>query len=422
MKRNNLIYLLGVILLISTHPITAQWILQNLPVSKPVSDIGFIDEQTGWACTAGEQYDSEILKTTNGGVNWLVQFAESNISYNSIDVINDTCLFAAGDSLYGLKGKLLKSTNGGTNWLNCNLPGNMRVVDMQFISPGTGWISGYGNSLLYITSDGGTNWLLRSSGISGQVGNIYFLDNFTGYCSNDRTLFKTTNNGLNWMNLHYFDKTLNAVFFLNHNTGWICGANSGPVDNNIYYTTNAGGSWSTQFTPPIGGNSTSIFFINGQTGWSGNRTNYIFKTTNGGLNWGYQNNPSKSIELSIIDSLRGWVCDNGISSTTNGGGSVIFTGINAINTDIPSKYFLSQNYPNPFNPVTNIKFDIPQRSNVEISIFDILGKEISVLVNEELNPGTFEVNWDASNFPSGVYFYKIETEDFSESRKMVLLK
>jgi hypothetical protein len=91
-------------------------------------------------------------------------------------------------------------------------------------------------------------------------------------------------------------------------------------------------------------------------------------------------------------------------------------------TDIPKEFQLYQNYPNPFNPVTNIKFDIPRSSLVKIRVYDILGKEISDLVNTDMEPGRYEVNWDASNYASGVYFYKIETKDFTKVMKMVLLK
>jgi len=96
--------------------------------------------------------------------------------------------------------------------------------------------------------------------------------------------------------------------------------------------------------------------------------------------------------------------------------------IHQISNEIPLKNHLLQNYPNPFNPVTNIKFDIPKRMMVKIAIYDMLGKEISILANEEMNAGSYSVDWDASNYPSGVYFYKITAGDYSESRKMVLLK
>ena len=88
----------------------------------------------------------------------------------------------------------------------------------------------------------------------------------------------------------------------------------------------------------------------------------------------------------------------------------------------PKDYYLYQNYPNPFNPNTSIKFDIPKASHVKLIIYDMLGREVAVLVNENMNAGKYEVNWDGSGYPSGVYFYKLETEEFSNVKKMVLLK
>lgn len=89
---------------------------------------------------------------------------------------------------------------------------------------------------------------------------------------------------------------------------------------------------------------------------------------------------------------------------------------------IPLKYSLSQNYPNPFNPVTHIKFSIIEKEHVCLKIYDVLGKEIAALVDELLTPGNYSAEWDGANYPSGVYFYKIETPGFSQAKKLVLLK
>ncbi len=102
-------------------------------------------------------------------------------------------------------------------------------------------------------------------------------------------------------------------------------------------------------------------------------------------------------------------------------------GIQPISSEIPNQFSLSQNYPNPFNPSTKIKFDIPAGGAqyivpVQLSIYDALGREVTTLVNERLNPGTYKVQWDASRYPSGVYFYKLIIQDFSETKKMVLVK
>lgn len=97
-------------------------------------------------------------------------------------------------------------------------------------------------------------------------------------------------------------------------------------------------------------------------------------------------------------------------------------GIQPVSSEIPENYNLSQNYPNPFNPSTTIKFDLPKTGIVKVSIYDILGKEVAVLVNENVNVGTFKVDWDASNYPSGIYFYKLESGTFSQIKKMILVK
>ncbi len=103
-------------------------------------------------------------------------------------------------------------------------------------------------------------------------------------------------------------------------------------------------------------------------------------------------------------------------------------GVKNISTEIPEQFSLLQNYPNPFNPATNIKFEIPYppfeggKGDVKLVIYNSLGKQIAVLVNQKLAAGTYEVSWNASGFASGVYFYKLETGDFVETRKMVLLK
>lgn len=108
-----------------------------------------------------------------------------------------------------------------------------------------------------------------------------------------------------------------------------------------------------------------------------------------------------------------------------------FVNIKKISSEIPSNFRLSQNYPNPFNPVTRIKFDIPNSvpplkgdrgMTVSLKIFDLLGRELATLVNEAFHPGTYEIQWDATNFPSGVYFYQLTAGDYSEQKKMVLLK
>ena len=97
-------------------------------------------------------------------------------------------------------------------------------------------------------------------------------------------------------------------------------------------------------------------------------------------------------------------------------------GVKTVSGTVPKSYTLQQNYPNPFNPTTKIMFDIPKSGDVKLIIYDILGREIAILVDELLKPGVYEVEWYASNKPSGIYFYKLTTADFTETKKMVLIK
>jgi hypothetical protein len=100
-------------------------------------------------------------------------------------------------------------------------------------------------------------------------------------------------------------------------------------------------------------------------------------------------------------------------------------GIQVISSEIPNEFALFSNYPNPFNPVTKIRFNIPNitgEDKINLTVFDVLGKEIEVLVNRELKAGKYEALWDAANFPSGIYFYRLSSRNFSETRKMILVK
>ena len=102
--------------------------------------------------------------------------------------------------------------------------------------------------------------------------------------------------------------------------------------------------------------------------------------------------------------------------------TINFSGIHQISSEIPTEYKLYNNYPNPLNPSTNIKYQIPNSKFTTIKIFDILGKEIEILVNEKQSPGIYEVTFDGSNLPSGIYYYTIQAGDFTDTKKMVLIK
>ncbi len=158
---------------------------------------------------------------------------------------------------------------------------------------------------------------------------------------------------------------------------------------------------------------------------------YYKKSINAGLNWGgdtlvpnstgSSEYPSVAVSGPVVhivwqDNRDG---NNEIYYKRNPTGNV---GIQNISTEIPSAYSLSQNYPNPFNPITNVKFSILNSGDVKLVVYDVMGREVQTLVNERLNAGTYETTFDGSLLPSGVYFYKLSVGDYSETKKLTLIK
>jgi len=97
-------------------------------------------------------------------------------------------------------------------------------------------------------------------------------------------------------------------------------------------------------------------------------------------------------------------------------------GTDPISDALPGEYQLSQNYPNPFNPETSISYSVPQSSTIHLSVYDMAGREVAILINGSISSGKHTVRWNAVDFPSGVYFYTIRAQSYSETKKMVLLK
>ncbi|MBS1516970.1 MAG: zinc-dependent metalloprotease [Bacteroidetes bacterium] len=162
---------------------------------------------------------------------------------------------------------------------------------------------------------------------------------------------------------------------------------------------------------------------------------YIFDSDNGGTDTvlNIRNSLLDSIAVlmgtvgdSVRCSWRAWAY-NGFDSTQSANSSLLTlkrttVGINQISSIIPEKFNLGFNYPNPFNPVTKIKFEVAKTQFVKITVYNNLGKRISEVVNENLQPGIYEVNFDGSSLSSGVYFYTLSAGDFVKTKKMLLIK
>jgi len=216
--------------------------------------------------------------------------------------------------------------------------------------------------------------------------------------------------------VQFADSSLYDIQYINSTTGYISG-NLGIVVK----TTNSGVNWSYLPTGTIT-QFPSLYFINENIGYLAGTAGRLFKTTNGGVNWIQQTVgvTDSFYDLEFINYNTGWICgQNGrILKTTNGGS----TWIKPINTEVPESYALRQNFPNPFNQVTKIQFEIPESKFVTLIVYDILGKEIAALVNEKLSPGKYVINFNENGLSSGIYFCKLQTNNYSAVKKMVLIR
>ena len=125
----------------------------------------------------------------------------------------------------------------------------------------------------------------------------------------------------------------------------------------------------------------------------------------------------------MLIHLKGWASGEGgtILHTTDGGG-VVSVERSDNSSSMVEQYLLSQNFPNPFNPSTIITFQIPKTGLVTLKIYDVLGRQVTTLVNEELNVGKHETVFDASRISSGIYFYQLKAGSFVQTKKMILIK
>ena len=310
----------------------------------------------------------------------------------------------------GVESGIYSSTNDGVFWMNMSFPQyNINCFEML----GNNVFAGTNSHGLFLSTDMGFSW--QFIGFDNEsVYKLLVKDNIL-FASTSQGLFSTTNNGINWnlLDQNFFPYTLT-------------------INNNVIYaglfgvrkSTNNGVSWSTaglngQFIGSL--ISIDSFVI------AGTLEIGVQITSNKGSNW-------TDISQGLIDKhIKSLAIKDDFIYAGTAGSSIWERPLNQIigikqqTSEIPNWFSLSQNYPNPFNPVTKIKFDIPsnvksEKLDVKLIIFDVLGKEVTTLVNEQLNPGTYEVIWDASSYPSGVYFYKLITQGYSETKKMVLVK
>ena len=424
--------------------VTAQpgWFQQTNPLgSNMLGNIKFVSANEGWILAG----NGKLLHTLNGGTTWTVVTPEPTDSIRcfsdpavSLSFINSSTGYFIGSKIVNGQPSgavLYRTMNAGVNWSKVNIPQTDVGVLVQFVDANHGIIFIFANDFsfggVFGTVDAGANWNLMNIPISGLP---FFINENTGWVypvnpggsgTTSDSILKTTNSGNSWFAPWGTTNQVNiqSIYFSDESHGWIVGKSG-----LILKTSNGGMSWN--YITNAGLNPThvnkSVFFLNANTGWigtkaSGSQEVFVLYTNNGGSTWSKQPLPFdvSIFSINFFDQFNGGlIADYGIIYHTATGG----VNVTNISGEVPESYSLGQNFPNPFNPRTKITFDLPNTDFVNIVVFDLLGREVVTLVNEELNAGSYEINWDATGYTSGVYYYKMTTGNFSETKRMVMLK
>lgn len=429
---------------------TSSWhVLPNAPnldtlSPKRFDDTYFINSQTGWIVKGDRYYipndTGAVYRTTNGGNNW------GMVNNQIVNYLRSTGFFDANTGIIGAIGDTLhplyRTTDGGSTWtdITTSIQGTVPkgICGISIINSNNAYACGryYYPPNIIKTTNAGLNWIslpVDTSQVRLLVDcHFWSVDSgfvVGGYTPNNQNssakavILFTSNGGANWVKVYQSARTNEwcwKIQFVNRQLGF-SSIERYTAPTFIIKTTNGGMNWTEISLPGNITNLEGIGFVNEQTGWVGgwgqayNEPNY--ETTNGGLNWHLAGWGKNMNRIRFISDTLAYAVGITVYKYT-----AEPIGIQQVSTELPFNYELKQNYPNPFNPSTKISFSLPVSSYTTLKIFDVLGKEIKTLVEQNLGPGNYSITWNADENPGGIYFYKIISDNYSESRKMVLIK
>lgn len=449
------------------------WGTQTAPPANYYSSIFFSDDQNGWA--AG--YASRIIHTSDGGINWSLQSSPTQYGISDLyftDANTGWTVGGKGRTFTDPIREILHTTNGGNSWSIQYSAGNEDPLGaVYFLDDQNGWAVGSMSTIMH-TTNGGNNWMIQMSGTGYEFHDVYFVNQNTGWVIGEdlsldhyAVIFKTTDGGVTWdFQTFGTDESFQGIQFVNDQTGWVVGGTN--TEAIILHTTDGGDNWAAQ-SPGTTNFLSALHFADEINGWAvgfdgtithtenvvpvelttfaanvtGNDVNLIWETATETNNSGFEIQRTGNEESF---TQIGFVAGNGTSLETirysfndtnipagqysyrlvqidfDGTRHTSKTVKVQISGSRPEEYTLSQNYPNPFNPSTLIKYSIPENGLVRLRIFNSIGAEITTLVNEFKTAGKYEASFNAQNLANGVYYYRLETNNFSSTKKMILLK
>lgn len=462
-----------------TNDAGTNWIPIEIPCGVQLNSInGFGDE----LIVSGS--GGVILRTSNFGDKWKLLTPMPNGNVTSIFAVNNNLLYGGG-----FNSVFFKTTDGGTNWEGGFLRAEGSAPNIQgiyFVNENVGY-SAHSYGLAAKTTDGGVTWTQVIPVTLSATTSLYtpfFINENYGFvvgkeANNVDIIYKTTDGGLTWeTKTNLFATNLRGVVFRDVNNGIVVGEKLKAA-----YTTNGGNTWTaSQFSSlPPGTTTPNLFkviytsgtnaiavgeqlillstndgatwnyspvtnlvesinsaaFIDANNGWAvGSKTSAprsigLYYTSDAGASW------SNKADMVVFDTMRA-LYDVAITPTgyawIGGGSSAIYTNSPAVgindNFESPFGYILEQNYPNPFNPSTKISWQTPVSGWQTLKVYDLLGNEITTLVDGYKPAGKHEIDFSlstsssdvGSRLASGIYFYQLRAGSFISTRKMILMR
>lgn len=421
--------------LIHTTDGGSNWINGTAGTNKFRYDLYFINADSGWV--VGGDHGSyptfnpnrEIYFTSNGGITWVTQYAQSGETpLNAVYFIDKNNGFAVGET-----GAIMKTTNGGNYWFQSATISSYELRDIVFVNQNTGWMVGYylglpHTSAVFKTTDGGSTWTNQSFGEDESFTSITFVDELNGWAVGGKSsisqsfIIHTNDGGSTWeYQNNPTNEFLMKVFFFDGNNGWTVGASG-----TVLATESSVPVELISFTASANVNSVKLDW---RTSTETNNSGFeIYRSVKGDKfeNIGFIDGNGTTTEESFYSymdrNLTSGIYSYKLVQLDYDGTKSESDIVKVEIVSQPDGFSLDQNYPNPFNPSTNISFTLQTSSNTKLKIFNAIGEEVETLVNGFKEAGNYEANFNASNLASGIYYYRLETADFTSMKKMILLK
>jgi hypothetical protein len=362
-------------------------------------------------------------RSTNNGVNW------TSIGLNTKEIRSVAVLgadvFASVVNINSPEG-VYKSTNNGTNWTQTSL----NNLDVEVLSVSGNNIYAGTESGVYRSSNNGANWTFLG------LENIYvqtLLSVSSGiYVGADLWsagggVYASMDNGASWTFIGLYGHSVHSLAVM----GTTLYANMDPNNSTsgVYVYNNFGTNWTSlglgyEVVAALAVSGNNLFAGSSAASYPTQGTGGVYLSTNNGASWIKKNQGffNEDMRVSSLLIANGYIFAGCSWRSPFRCSLSEIIGVQNISTKIPSVYSLSQNYPNPFNPTTVINFQLPGNNYVTLKVFDLMGREVQILVNESLKPGAYEVSFDGSHLTSGVYFYRLTTDNYTETKQMVLVR